>query len=317
MIRITYIGLVSVLLAVSLLVPAHLFAQTEPVSVKAEIDRQQAYIGDRLNFTLTIVSDSSIAVDSIPIGDRLGDFEVKGREYDMSGTEDGRIRLMAKFIIAAYETGPIWLPRVKLSFLMPDSTMTEIETDSLRVTILSLAEGDSLADIRRLKPEVYFGGRFPWIYLIIGAIVVSALVYWLVKRKKRMRDGVDAEPVDTRPPWVVAEERLKYLRESSLLADSEFKPFYLRLTDIIRRYLEPRYGIDVLDRTTFELRGEMSRMNLDQRQYDRLFDMFDGADLVKFAKFHPELNQAETDFQRAWQFVRETGQERRAEVADA
>ncbi len=312
MIRIINIGLASALLAVSLLCPAHLFAQTEPVSVKAEIDRQQAYIGDRLNYTLTVVSDSSIAVDSIPIGDRLGNFEVKGREYEMSGTEDGRIRLTAKFVIAAYETGTIWLPRVKLSFLMPDSTMTEIETDSLRVTILSLAEGDSLADIRGLKPEMYFGSRFLWMYLIVAAVVVGALVYWLVRRKAG--NGVDAEPVDTRPPWVVAEERLRHLRESALLADSEFKPFYLRLTKIIRRYLEPRYGIDALDRTTFELRGEMSRISLDQEQYDRLFEMFDGADLVKFAKFHPELNQAENDFQRAWQFVRETGQERRERV---
>lgn len=315
--RIINIGLLSVWLAVALLYPAHLFAQAEPVSVTAGIDRQQAYVGDRLNFTLTIVSDSLVAVDSIPIGDRLGDFEVKGREYDLSGTEDGRIRLAAKFVIAAYETGTIWLPQIRIGFIMPDSTKSELVTDSLQVTILSLAEGDSLADIRGLKPDIYFGSRFPWLYLIIAVVLVCALVYWLVKRKKKIGDAIDVEPIDTRPPWVVAEEKLKNLRESSMLEDSDFKPYYLRLTEIIRKYLEPRYGIDALDRTTYELRSELSRMNLNEEQYARLFEMFDDADLVKFAKFHPELKQAEDDFQKAWQFVRETGEGSRTEVADA
>ncbi len=314
MIKITYKGLNLLLLVTVLLYSAQLFAQNVPVSVKAEIDRQQAYIGDRLNYTLTVESDSSVIMDSIPVSDKLGDFEVKSRNFRMTTTDDGRRRFTAKFVVAIYETGTHWLPQVRIDFLMPDSTRSELKTDSLEVTILSLAQGDSLADIKGLKPEVYYGSRFPWIYVIVAAVVLAALVYWLMRKKKNGVD--DVEPVDTRPPWIIAEERLKNLRESSLLADLKFKQFYLHLTEIIRKYLEPRYGIDALDKTTYELRGEMSRINLDQKQYDRLFEMFDSADLVKFAKFDPDMDQAEADFQRAWQFVKETGQERKAEVVD-
>ena len=64
-------------------------AQDVPLSVKAEIDRQQAYVGDRLRFTLTLVADSAISVDSIPVGENLGDFDVMGRQYDLSGDGSG------------------------------------------------------------------------------------------------------------------------------------------------------------------------------------------------------------------------------------
>ena len=107
------------------------------------------------------------------------------------------------------------------------------------------------------------------------------------------------------------------LRESGLLAGGDFKLFYSRLTEILRAYIEPRFGIDALDRTTAELRTEMKRMNLEDRLHDLLFALLDSADLVKFAKFRPTADQAERDFQAGWLFVHETSQKSAAGVTGA
>jgi hypothetical protein len=290
-------------------------AQDVPHSVKAEIDRQQAYVGDRLRFTLTLIADSTTSVDSIPVGENLGDFDVIGRQYDLSGDGSGGIRHIVDFDLAVYKMGQFWIPQIPIRFIHADSTTSEFMTDSLAVIIMSVASGDSLVDIKGLKPQIYFGSRFPWLYVIVAAIVLAGLVVWMWRRRKKSEAVSEAEPIDTRPPWVIADEALRRLRESGLLANGEFKLFYLALTDILRAYIEPRFGVDALDRTTSELREELTQISLDDHYYDLLFGLFDSADLVKFAKLRPEMSEAESDFQKGWQFVQSTGEKRHVGVS--
>ncbi len=285
-------------------------AQDVPLSVTAEIDRQQAYVGDRLRFTLTLAADSATSVDSIPVGENLGDFDVIGRQYDLSGDGSGGLRHTVGFDLAVYKTGQFWIPQIPIRFIHADSTISEFMTDSLVVIIMSVASGDSLVDIRGLKPQIYFGSQFPWLYVIAAAVVLAGIFVWMWRRRKKSEAVGEAEPVDTRPPWVIADEAMRILRESGLLANGEFKLFYLKLTDILRAYIEPRFGVDALDRTTSELRKDLTQISLDGNYYDLLFELFDSADLVKFAKLRPEMSQAENDFQKGWQFVQGTGEKR-------
>lgn len=292
------------------------FGQQGSVIVEAGIDRQQAYIGDRLKYTLTLTTDSSVVVDSIPVGEMLGEFDVKQSTSSLSPDGRGMLTHHIEFILAAYKTGQLWIPQLTLQFIANDGSRFEATTDSLSVMILSLASGDSLADIKGLKPPVYFGGRFPWIYVAIAAVVLAAIIVWLRKRRRKApEEAVEVKPVDRRPPWTIAEEELKKLRESGLLEDEEYKLFYLRLTEILRAYLEPRYGIDALDRTTAELRDELKAINLDKVEFDLLFELFSSADLVKFAKFLPTVKESEADFQKGWRFVHDTGHSRHEEVS--
>lgn len=292
------------------------FGQASGVSVESGVDRQQAYMGDRLKYSLTLTTDSSTIVDTIPIGKTLGDFEVKRRSASLAHPAPGKLAHHYEYVITAYQTGKLWIPQLKLRFVSADGDTSEAATDSVAVDILSLASGDSLADIRGLKPPIYFGTRFPWLYVIVGVVLVGGIVLWLMKsRKKRPEEAAHVKPVDNRPPWVIAEAELKALRESGLLEQAQYKEFYLRLTDIIRTYLEPRYGIDALDRTTFELKRDLRAINLDKSDFDLLFDLFDGADLVKFAKLVPSMSEAEADFQKGWSFVQMTGKRKVEEVA--
>jgi len=256
-----------------------------------------------------------VVEDSIPVGENLGEFEIKNRSSSLSPGKPGKLTHHIEFVIAAYETGQLWIPQLTLRFIATDGSIIEATTDSLSVVILSLASSDSLADIKGLKPPVYFGGRFPWVYVAIAAVLLAGVLIWLWKRHREAPEEVaEVKSVDRRPPWVIAEEELKKLRESGLLRDEEYKLFYLRLTEILRTYLEPRYGIDALDRTTTELRDELKAISLGRADFDLLFELFGSADLVKFARSLPSTNEAEADFQKGWRFVQDTGKRRSEEV---
>ncbi len=294
-----YIAIVLSLFAV----PIH--AQSSPVSVEASIDRQQAYIGDVLKYRITVEADTALSMDSIRIGAFLGEFEVLRSEQSEVITDDVATRVF-EYDLAAFETGRYAVPPTTVRFTLSDGGTAEAATDSLPVVIMSVASGDSLADIRGLKDPIPIGYRFPWLYVAIGAALALVLGYLLWRILKRKKVEEEAEKVDTRPPWVIAEERLRKLRESELIENEQFKLFYLKLTEIVRRYLEPRFGIDAIDRTTWELREEMMSIGLSEEQYNSLFALFDSADLVKFAKSVPTPQLIEDDFQRAWAFVRNT-----------
>jgi len=113
---------------------------------------------------------------------------------------------------------------------------------------------------------------------------------------------------------VIAQEKLTKLRESDLVMRGEFKMFYVNLTDIVRRYLEPRYGIDAVDRTTMELKRILRDRHLEKASFDLLSTMFDSADLVKFAKRIPARGEIDADFQKAWEFVQRTSSVQQTEV---
>lgn len=280
-------------------------AQSAPVSVEASIDRQQAYIGDVLKYRITVEADTALSVDSIRIGRSLGDFEVLRSEQSEVIADDVATRVF-EYEIAAYETGQYAIPPTTVRFTLPDGGTAEATTDSLPVVIMSVASGDSLADIRSLKDPIPIGYRFPWLYVAVGGVLALVIGYllWRILRKKKVE--AEEERVDTRPPWIIAEERLRKLRESDLIENEQFKLFYLELSEIIRHYLEPRFGIDAIDHTTWELREEMRSIGLSEGQYDSLFALFDSADLVKFAKSIPTPQMIEADFQRAWTFVKST-----------
>jgi hypothetical protein len=129
--------------------------------------------------------------------------------------------------------------------------------------------------------------------------------FWLYRRARRPIDLTTAV-ADTRMPWEIALEELGKLRASDLLARGEYKLFYLELSDIFRRYLEKRYGIYALERTTVEIIDEFRKLALDSKEEKTIHEFLDGCDLVKFAKFVPTAEDIERDFQTAKEFVLQT-----------
>ena len=55
------------------------------------------------------------------------------------------------------------------------------------------------------------------------------------------------------PPFDRAIEELKALENERLSAQEEYKKYYSRLTDVVRRYLEEEAKIDALESTSEEL----------------------------------------------------------------
>lgn len=292
------------------------------IEIQTSVDKAEAYIGDLITYTLTIIHDSTIELIPPPLGANLGAFDVKDYKPDMQSTlPDGRIKSTSEFILSTFTTGDYVIPPIPLAFRMPDSSQKILLSEAVPIKIKSLlAEGADTVDIRPLKPPYEFKRDLTPYYIwggVILLVLLAAVFFFWWRRKKRKGEE---EAIDLRPPWEIAYERLARLQQEGLTAQGKHKLYYLELTEIARQYLERIYEINVLDMTTEEFLERFREVALPEGLYEDLGRFLRHADLVKFAKLVPEEERARSDFEfvhRMIAQVREDFERRQAMTAAA
>jgi hypothetical protein len=268
------------------------------IEIQTSVDRAEVYIGDLITYQLTITHDSTIEPVPPPLGANLGAFDVKDYETDIrSRLPDGRLQSTNKFVLSTFTTGDYIIPPIPVMFTMPDSSKKVVLSESVPIKVKSLlAQGADTADIRPLKAQYEFKRNltpyYVWGGVILFVLALAATLIWLrIRRKKGL-----AMPVDLRPAWEIAFERLALLKQKDYLADGEGKEYYVELTEIARDYLGQMYRINVLDMTTEEFLLHFKEQQLPNDLYENMGRFLQHADLVKFAKLMPDRERAETDF---------------------
>jgi len=283
------------------------------ITVESALDRNKAYIGDRIEYELKIIADSTIRIDTVAPENLMGDFKVRNWQLKRDTIADGRRIMDFAGIITTYETGKVVIPAFPIKYHSAPDQVDTIYTDSIEVFVLSLVLDDSTADIKALKEVKAIGRRLVWIYYLIPIIVVVAvLIIWLLVRRKKNGEELVSGPLKN--PWEEARDRLIILKEKNL----EAKPFYLEFSEIIRAYLQRRFGFSALDMTTYEIKQNSDSMNIESDLKVDLAGLLESSDLVKFAKLVPPAEQMNADLEKAWSFVESTtpGKQKIVEVQE-
>jgi hypothetical protein len=154
------------------------------------------------------------------------------------------------------------------------------------------------ADIKRpfaARPLIW-----PW---AVGAILLAAAVWYWRSRSRDEHAHAAAAPPDLRTPAQRAREELAELEAGPLWAQGLHRAFYFQLTEILRGYLEGRYGMPAKRLTTHELLRQLRQAEVERPAVSQFKELFERADLVKFAKSLPEGGQGGLDIQAALRLV--------------
>ncbi len=139
-----------------------------------------------------------------------------------------------------------------------------------------------------------------WIPLLLAAtlFVLAAVLGWWILRKLRARRRPDDEAIPAvprkpaRPAWDVANESLDRILAAAYPEQGELDRQYVAVTEVLRRYLEDRYGVPALESTTEELRLRFRVSAVRPEIQTRILALLREADFVKFAKARPEVSDA-------------------------
>jgi len=286
---------------VLLLLAGYMCAHSADITVESSLDRNKGYIGDRIEYSLTIEADSSIKIDSLQILGDLGEFELRNWLLKSDRFRDGKRFMEYSGVLTVYETGKVAIPPVPIVFHPAEDVTDTIFTDSMEVFIMSLVLNDSAADIKDLKGVKGMGQSRAMIIIIIAVLLaLAAALIWYFLKKRPDFEAQRTEPLKS--PWDEALEMLASLSSRQL----EPKAHYIELSDIIRRYVERRYGFSATDMTTSEIKIQIPRLNIDDDLSQSLMGLLEYADLVKFAKLVPSSERMAADHHIAKDFVKKT-----------
>ena len=285
--------------------------RADNIEVTASVDKQTAYIGDLIAYTVTVTYDSTITLEPPAVGVNLGQFDVKDYKVgEEQKIENGRCKQELWFHMRTFTTGEYIIPPLPIEYRLSDSTMKTISSDPIKINIKSMiAEGSSVdtMQFRDLKPQISMEtGLSDWTIVLIIAFVllaVGASIGWWLKRSKG-----DEEYIDPRPAWEIAFAELAELKDKDLLGQGDLKPFYFELTEIMRRYLSKKFEFDAIELTTSEIDDYFRELEYEASYIDGLRQFMEHANLVKFAKYIPPADRPDEDWQEAYRIV-DTGKD--------
>jgi len=250
-------------------------------------------VGDPFELVLTLSrADSSQVIG--PLADTLGVFLPAPRRGAPAGRA-GHGREIHRLRLAAFRPGQHRLP-VFTFLVRSGARLDTLRSDSLKVTVASVLPRD-MKDIRDLKPAEAFPDLRPWIALAL-LVLAAALAYAgsrLYRRLRRSRE-IAGSPL---PPWEQALAELDRLPWREWLESGQVKRCHYALSQVLKRYIERRFGFNALEQTTTEILASMRTHQVPMREEVRRF--LDRSDLAKYAKTVP----AEEEFQSAIAEVRD------------
>ena len=280
------------------------WAKDSQLSVQAEVDRTALTIGDPLHFTLTLKYSPDLKIDSLNLKEKLNKFEVRDSTVTTK-TKKREIATQYKFTLVPWQTGEYEIPSLTINYKDKDGRQKSVFSDPLKIEVKSvLGQVTDSADIKNLKAQLDLG-RSVWFYLLIALALLAlgtALTLYLLNRQKKKA----IKPEIIRTPWEIALEELQNLLQAHRLSRIPVKEYYFRLTEILRGYLERRFGIPLLESTTQEIRAQLERNYLNPESKKSFLQFLEQSDLIKFAKVQPETPRLTSDWELAYQIVQET-----------
>ena len=278
-------------------VPSDISEPTEgPVAVTATISPDPSQVGDLIKLELIAAYPAGYTVN-LPLGLKLDPLHlVAVDEGEPESTGQG-FRKIFTLTLQHFAVGEAKVPAFPLTYLGPDGAVQTVQVPASGFTVASLLANEPDPKRQTEDPAVsleYPNRRLELIlYSAFGALIGGLVMGLLWARwRRRPRPIILPPPI---PAHVVAFKQLDLLSQSERVEKGEYQDYYLQLTEIAKGYLEGRFGIDALDRTTDELRRALDRAagQIAPLKPGELVRFLQACDLVKFARWAPPVAEAQ------------------------
>lgn len=238
----------------------------------ALIDTNSILIGEQINFSI------SNPISETEVWPTYDIFLVDGIEIIKQGELDTTNNLISQnFIITAWDSGSYYIPPILFS------KASRTEGLLLNVQTIILEEDAKLKDIKEpMKAPIGWSDIWPWILIFLAL----ALIIFLLKRYVFIKKNKLAESKTEIPADIIALNSLATL-SSNVSSELEIKLYYVRLSEIIRRYLEKRYQFIALELPTDDIIRELNKLSVKSDVIQKVCNLLERSDLAKFAKNQP------------------------------
>ena len=291
--------------------PLAVVTEEGPVKATVALSPPAPRLGDSLLLTLTVVAEAEVVVEMPAFGEALGRFAII--DFTPAGSEasDGKSTATQRYTLEAPLSGRHRIPRLRIEYRderagAAGAETRELLTEELPFTIESVLPEGTVADTllpMRDRLEERGAGVALWVGgVALGLTALAAVAAWLWRRQRALATLRKRETALDR-----ALQRLARLELQGVPDDAGAGPWYVELSDIVRRYIEERLAVRAPELTTEEFLREAGRNEgFSQGHRDLLADFLERCDRVKFAAHRPGAEESRRALDAARRFLAET-----------
>ena len=297
-------------LSVFIILAMSVLAMSAQVSVEAEIDSIQIFVGQQAHVTISATAKENAKVEFpqfkptqyvTPGVEVLDCKELEKKEQD-----NGFVTRRVVYTMTSFDDTLYYLPPM------------EVKIDGKPYQSKSLALKVLTIEVDTLHAEQFFGPKdvqdnpFQWsdwslpFWLSVLMLVLLAVGYYLYLRLRDNKPIISHIRIVKRLlPHQKAMKEIEQIKADKMVTSENSKEYYTKLTDTLRKYIEERYGFSAMEMTSSEIIERLTSAQ-DQKALDELRQLFTTADLVKFAKYSTLINENDANLVNAIEFINQT-----------
>lgn len=280
------------------------------VQVQANMDSIQIFIGSQAHMTVDVVARKGAQVVFPEF--KRSQYIVPGVEVlsstaaDTSAADDGMVHVRKVFTLTSFDENVYPIPGMKVRV-----DGKEYQANQLALKVLTV-DVDTLHPNQFYPPKDVQDPPFQWsewegvFWMSLLILLLGLLAFYLLSRLR------ENKPIITRirivrhiPPHQKALSAIEKIKAERMQTSEDQKAYYTQLTDTIRQYIRERFGFNAMEMTSSEIIGRLQE-NGDEKMIGELRELFQTADLVKFAKYSTLINENDLNLVNAVHFIDET-----------
>lgn len=264
--------------------------------VTSTVDSTQIKIGSAFNLTVKATANEGSKV-VFPNQQNIGPFEVLEQSKTDTVSNGNNIELTKKYTLTQFDEGDYVVPRlsVYIDGKNHQTNLFNIKVNNVAVDTLKQPMYDIKAQI---GGETDIDKLWKYFFGILFSIIAGVAAYFIVKR---IQDKNLTEEDLYKTPLEKVTKKLQLLDSKRLVLNGDVKAYYSEMTDVIRDYIEEVFEIPAKESTTSEVIQMLfqtiktKKIQLSKESVNDLKRVLQTADLVKFAKSEPMMNEIEQD----------------------
>lgn len=287
------------------------------VKVEGRLSATTIPIGDQTQLKLTVTAKPGTAVvfPSYKSQQQMVEgVEVVEMSNDSTTEADGMSVTWRSYTLTAWDGKKYNLPQLKVKVAGKDYFTNSIPLTVTEEAVDSLSSAQMRPQRDILDNPYMWSEWSPLFWLSILALLCAGACYYLYLRLRGNKPVISRiRFVKKQLPHQKAMQEIEQIKTAAAQGTEDQKVYFTRLTDALRQYLEDRFDISAKEMTSSEIIFRLQKEE-DQQKIDELRQVFETADLVKFAKYSTGDSEKEHYMTQVVEFIQTTKIEKEAVV---
>lgn len=281
------------------------------VQVEQRIDSVQVFIGQQVDMTLSVTAPKGAKVVFPKLEKQhylVPGLEIVDKKGDTANV-DGQVRTSQIYTLTSFDEHLYPIPALTVKV-----NGKQYQGSTLALKVLTV-------DVDTLHPNQFFPPKdlqdnpflasewtLPFLLSILLLFICGVTLYLWMRLKQNKPIIARVRIVRHIPAHQKALDSIEKIKSDKLITSENQKVYYTQLTDVLRKYIQERFGFNAMEMTSSEIIYSLQQAG-DRKMIDELKELFATADLVKFAKYSTLINENDLNLVNAVNFIDQTKQD--------